>query len=217
MGGWGVIAADDGRAPRPAGPVRPDAPADSAASVGLLIAFYCGLTGFACVWFFRRDLLGSVRALLLNGILPGLGGLALLAAFVLSIISYWPAASSCSGFDSVGGIFLIGAGSLPAGVFLMVAARRWLPAFFAGGTLPPLANICYAPAPAASGSPETAGPGPGAPAAAAPAPPVAPVPAVALEAVCGVGIPLALGDPAITAEGAIHEVLAALEQLVGLG
>jgi hypothetical protein len=33
-----------------------------------------GLTGFACVWLFRRDLLGSVRALLLRGILPGLGG-----------------------------------------------------------------------------------------------------------------------------------------------
>ena len=31
--------------------------ADSAASVGLLIAFYYGLTAFACVWFFRRSLL----------------------------------------------------------------------------------------------------------------------------------------------------------------
>ena len=60
--------------------------ADSAASVGLLIAFYYGLTGFACVWFFRRDLLGSVRSLVLKGILPGLGGLALLAAFIGSIV-----------------------------------------------------------------------------------------------------------------------------------
>jgi hypothetical protein len=32
----------------------------------------------------------------------------------------------------------------------------------------------------------------------------------------GVGIPLALGDPEITAEGAIQEVLSALEQLVRL-
>src|SRR6202042_1538473 len=101
--------------------------ADSAASVGLLIAFYYGLTGFACVWFFRRDLLTSGRALLTKGILPLAGGLTLLAAFVLSIISYWPAASSYSSFDGVGGIFLIGAGSLLAGVFLMLAARRGLP------------------------------------------------------------------------------------------
>jgi amino acid transporter len=113
--------------------------ADSAASVGLLIAFYYGLTGFACVWFFRRDLLGSVRALVFKGILPGLGGLALLAAFIGSIISYWPAASSYSSFDGIGGVFLIGAGSLLVGVALMLAARRWLPAFFTTGTLPPLA------------------------------------------------------------------------------
>jgi amino acid transporter len=112
--------------------------ADSAASVGLLIAFYYGLTGFACVWFFRRDLLGSVRALVFKGILPGLGGLALLAAFILSIASYWPAASSYSSFDGIGGVFLIGAGSLLVGVALMLAARRWLPAFFTTGTLPPL-------------------------------------------------------------------------------
>jgi amino acid transporter len=112
--------------------------ADSAASVGLLIAFYYGLTGFACVWFFRRDLLGSVRALVFKGILPGFGGLALLAAFVLSIVSYWPAASSYSSFDGIGGVFLIGAGSLLVGVALMLAARRWLPAFFTTGTLPPL-------------------------------------------------------------------------------
>jgi amino acid transporter len=37
--------------------------ADSAASVGLLIAFYYGLTAFACVWFFRRTLLrGGARS-----------------------------------------------------------------------------------------------------------------------------------------------------------
>jgi amino acid transporter len=123
--------------------------ADSAASVGLLIAFYYGLTGFACVWFFRRDLLGSVRSLVLKGILPGLGGLALLAAFVLSIVSYWPAASSYSSVAGVGGIFLIGAGSLLTGVILMLAARRWLPAFFTSDTLPPLAADSPAPVPVA--------------------------------------------------------------------
>jgi hypothetical protein len=121
--------------------------ADSAAAVGLLIAFYYGLTGFACVWFFRRDLLGSVRSLVLKGILPGLGGLALLAAFLLSIVSYWPAASSYSSFAGVGGIFLIGAGSLLTGVILMLAARRWLPAFFTTDTLPPLAAAADSPAP----------------------------------------------------------------------
>ena len=27
---------------------------DSIGSVGLMIAFYYGLTGFACVWFYRK-------------------------------------------------------------------------------------------------------------------------------------------------------------------
>jgi len=112
--------------------------ADSASSVGLLIAFYYGLTGFACVWFFRRELLASPRALLVKGILPAAGGLALLAAFVLSIKSYWPASSSSSSFAGIGGIFLIGAGSLAIGLVLMLMARRWLPAFFTGRTLPPV-------------------------------------------------------------------------------
>src|SRR6516162_11417700 len=111
--------------------------ADSAASVGLLIAFYYGLTGFACVWFFRRDLLTSAHAFLVKGILPLVGGLALLGAFVLSIKSYWPAASSYSSFHGIGGIFLIGAGSLAVGVILMVITARFLPRYFAVGITAP--------------------------------------------------------------------------------
>ena len=112
--------------------------ADSAASVGLLIAFYYGLTGFACVWFFRRDLLRSPRALLVKGVLPLVGGLTLLGAFVLSIKSYWPAASSYSSFHGIGGIFLIGAGSLIVGVVLMVVTARFLPRYFKDGITAPM-------------------------------------------------------------------------------
>jgi amino acid transporter len=112
--------------------------ADSAASVGLLIAFYYGLTGFACVWFFRRSLLSSVRDLVMKGILPMIGGLTLLGAFVLSVKSYWPAASSYSSFLGIGGIFLIGAGSLVVGVIIMVVTARFLPRYFAEGITTPV-------------------------------------------------------------------------------
>jgi amino acid transporter len=122
--------------------------ADSAAATGLLIAFYYGLTGFACLWFFRRDLRNSVRELVVKGILPAIGGLALLAAFVLSIKSYLPATSSSSSFHGIGGIFLIGAGSLLVGVILMIVTRLTMPRFFTMGTLPPLAG----------GQPPAAGP-----------------------------------------------------------
>ena len=107
--------------------------ADSAASVGLLIAFYYGLTAFACVWFFRRELLTSGHALLVKGILPLIGGLTLFGAFVLSIKSYWPAASSYSSFHGIGGIFLIGAGSLVIGVIVMLITARFQPRYFADG------------------------------------------------------------------------------------
>ena len=108
---------------------------DSASAVGLLIAFYYGLTGFACVWYFRRTLRDSPRELWMRGILPLLGGLVMLGAFVLSITSYWPADSSSSSIGGIGGIFLIGAGSLVLGVVLMLLCRLRLPAFFAGETL----------------------------------------------------------------------------------
>jgi amino acid transporter len=111
--------------------------ADSAASVGLLIAFYYGLTGFACIWYFRRDLRTSAHALLVKGILPLFGGLTLLGAFVLSIKSYWPAASSYSSFHGIGGIFLIGAGSLLTGVMIMLVTSRFIPRYFAHGIATP--------------------------------------------------------------------------------
>jgi amino acid transporter len=107
--------------------------ADSASSTGLLIAFYYGLTGFACAWFYRRSLLTSVRDLVTKGILPLLGGLTLLGAFILSIKSYWPASSSASSFHGVGGIFLIGAGSLVLGVIIMLITSRFLPRYFSHG------------------------------------------------------------------------------------
>ncbi len=57
----------------------------------------------------------------------------LLGAFVLSIKSYWPAASSYSSFHGIGGIFLIGAGSLVIGVIVMLITTRFQPRYFADG------------------------------------------------------------------------------------
>jgi amino acid transporter len=107
--------------------------ADSASATGLLIAFYYGLTGFSCVWYFRRELGTSVHNLVFKGVLPLLGALALLGAFVLSIKSFLPASSSYSSLGGVGGVFVIGAGALAVGVALMVLLRWRTPAFFTSG------------------------------------------------------------------------------------
>ena len=57
---------------------------DSIAALGLMIAFYYGITGFACAIYYRRELLRSVKTFLLIGVGPTLGGLMLLGIFVKS-------------------------------------------------------------------------------------------------------------------------------------
>src|SRR5262245_4963449 len=57
--------------------VSQNALADSIASLGLAVAFYYGITAYACVWYFRRSLSSSARTLFMRGILPLLGALAM--------------------------------------------------------------------------------------------------------------------------------------------
>jgi amino acid transporter len=109
--------------------------ADSISAVGLLIAFYYGLTGFACVWFFRRQLRG--RDLWVKGVLPGLGGLMLLVAFVLSSIDYAGSDAGETTVFGIGGVFAIGIGALLLGAVLMLVYSRVAPPFFRGETLRP--------------------------------------------------------------------------------
>ena len=44
--------------------------ADAVTAIGLYIAFYYGLTGFACAWYYRKNLTSSARNLWMQGILP---------------------------------------------------------------------------------------------------------------------------------------------------
>lgn len=104
--------------------------ADSASAVGLLIAFYYGMTALACAWYFRSTLKESARNLWMRGVFPLLGGLSMIAAFGYSVKSYWPAASSYSSLFGIGGVFLLGAGSLLMGVALIALLWRSQRAFF---------------------------------------------------------------------------------------
>jgi amino acid transporter len=109
--------------------------ADSIAAVGLMIAFYYGLTGFACVWYFRRTLTSSVRHFVMRGVLPLLGGLILLGAFIAASIQYAAPDFGKTKLFGIGGVFVIGIGTLILGVLLMLAWQRKAPAFFRGETL----------------------------------------------------------------------------------
>ncbi len=109
---------------------------DSIAAVGLMIAFYYGLTGFAAVWYYRRELLDGWRGFFMKGLLPFLGGVMLLGAFVIASYQYAQPDYGSTTLWGVGGVFIIGIGTLLFGVVLMVVYSRVAPAFFRGETLP---------------------------------------------------------------------------------
>jgi amino acid transporter len=104
---------------------------DSVAALGLMIAFYYGLTGFACVWYFRHKL-KTVRGILLAGVMPLLGGLVLAYVLVKSVIELWSPANSASGdsWFGIGPPLLIAAALMLVGIVLMAIQWRTSPIFF---------------------------------------------------------------------------------------
>jgi amino acid transporter len=109
--------------------------ADSIAAVGLLIAFYYGLTGFACVWYYRRTLTKSFRDFVMRGVIPLLGGVTLLAAFIIAAYQYADPDYGYTKLFGIGGVFVLGIGSLVLGVILMYWWQARRPAYFRGETL----------------------------------------------------------------------------------
>ena len=108
---------------------------DSIASLGLLIAFYYALTGFACVWHFRGDLTKSLKDAWVKGVLPFVGGAILTAAFLKSAHDMFASDYGDTSFHGVGGVFLLGVGSLLLGIVVMVAYELTAPDFFRSGRL----------------------------------------------------------------------------------
>jgi amino acid transporter len=115
--------------------------ADAVTAIGLYIAFYYGLTGFACVWYYRRTLRESSRTLWMRGILPLFGGLIMYAAGIYSLQSDWVASNSFTSWTvpglrwHIGGSFLIALCSALVGVLVWVYLRIVQPAYFKKQTL----------------------------------------------------------------------------------
>jgi amino acid transporter len=118
--------------------------ADAVTAIGLYIAFYYGLTGFACAWYYRKNLRSSQRNLWMQGILPVLGGLIMYAAGGWSIWADWDVASENS-YTSwlmpfwphwyIGGAFLIAFISGLVGLLAGIYVRFAQPAYFRKQTL----------------------------------------------------------------------------------
>ncbi|MEI8334568.1 MAG: APC family permease [Chloroflexota bacterium] len=105
---------------------------DAIAALGIMIAFYYGLTGFASAIFFRKLLTQNVRHLLFVGVIPVLGGLVLMWALVQSIIDLSDPANTYTGSSwfGFGPPVVIAAFFTVMGLVLMLAQRAYRPAFF---------------------------------------------------------------------------------------
>ncbi|MEU7581493.1 APC family permease [Streptomyces sp. NPDC041068] len=106
---------------------------DAILCIGLLIALYYGTTGLACAWYFRRQLRRSPRDLLVKGVMPCLGGLMMLAAFARSAVDMFAPAYGNTSLGGVGGVFLLGVGSILLGAVVMAALRSRHIGFFRHG------------------------------------------------------------------------------------
>jgi amino acid transporter len=115
--------------------------ADAVTALGLYIAFYYGLTGFACFWYYRKTLLQSRRNLWMRGILPLLGGLIMYLFGGIALQSDWVAFNSYTTWLipgvqwRVGGIFIIAFLAALAGLLAGIYMRFKSPAFFRKETL----------------------------------------------------------------------------------
>jgi amino acid transporter len=114
---------------------------EAVSAIGLYIAFYYGLTAFACVWYYRKTLRESTRNLFMRGILPFFGGLIMYAAGIYSLQSDWVASNSSTFWTvpglkwQVGGTFLVAFCAALAGVIVWIILKIVMPAYFRKQTL----------------------------------------------------------------------------------
>ncbi|WP_308797065.1 APC family permease [Agromyces silvae] len=110
---------------------------DTILSLGLAIAFYYAITGFACVWYFKDSLFSSVRNVFNRLVFPLLGAVLLTGAFIYSAIDMLDPDYGYTVLFGVGGVFVVGVGSLLLGAVLMVVWSFFADAkpFFRGESL----------------------------------------------------------------------------------
>jgi amino acid transporter len=105
--------------------------ADAFTSLALTIAFYYGLTGFACVVFYRRHLFDSVKNFVMIGLLPLVGGLILTWVLIKAVIDYSkPHAGNAKPFLGIGSPIAIALATIILGLVAMLIMRIRNPEFF---------------------------------------------------------------------------------------
>jgi amino acid transporter len=106
--------------------VSEDVLGDSIVALGFMIAFYYGLTGLACAWYFRGALRRGWRAALTRVVAPAVGGLILFALFYKALRDYGQPANVTTSLWGIGTPVWIGVGGLIAGFVAMLITRSLL-------------------------------------------------------------------------------------------
>jgi amino acid transporter len=116
--------------------------ADSVSALGVMIAFYYGLTGFESVWYFRHTLGENAHNLWFRGILPLVGASMLWFAMGYNLWYYWGPGNSYTSWHmsfwphwNIGGVFLIELLTVVLGILLYVICRLMYPPYFRGQVL----------------------------------------------------------------------------------
>ncbi|MEY4039251.1 MAG: hypothetical protein RLZZ52_119 [Actinomycetota bacterium] len=110
-------------------------------SLGLLIAVYYGLTGFASTWFFRKTLFMNARNFFMRGLIPLLGGLIMTVVFIYGLQQFlmpdWlvdDAGNNVTIFGA-GAVGVVGLMSIAVGAILMIWWNLVNSDYFKGKTL----------------------------------------------------------------------------------
>ena len=75
---------------------------DTLSALGTLVAFYYSITGIACVVYYRRHVVGSLKGFILVGLGPFLGSLGLIIILIVGIQTLTTAANDGSGSRILG-------------------------------------------------------------------------------------------------------------------
>jgi amino acid transporter len=125
--------------------------ANSIEALGFGIAFYYGMTGFACVFYYRKHLFKSFKNFIFIGLAPFLGAAILTVLFVIAVFYYSDPVNSASGTQAwlpfihfnftflhqhfyvkkgLGPPLVLGIGLLAIGIPIMLAWKIKHPEFF---------------------------------------------------------------------------------------
>jgi amino acid transporter len=103
---------------------------DSVTATAIGIAFYYGLTGLACVVYYRHEHMKGVKNFVFYGALPALGAMIMFALLVAACINYSDPSQGKTSIHGIGAPLVFGVGAIVLGVILMALMQFAQPDFF---------------------------------------------------------------------------------------